>query len=84
MNWDVIKKISIVGNSGAGKSSLSIRLGGNLGIKVFSIDKIYWMPDWKLKDKSSFKITQDVWLQQNSWIIDGVGYWEKMEMRVSE
>ena len=74
MNWDVIKKISIVGNSGAGKSSLSIRLGGNLGIKVFSIDKIYWMPDWKLKDKSSFKITQDVWLQRKRQTNDVVSF----------
>jgi len=78
------KKISVIGNSGAGKSTLSEKLGKRLGINVFSIDKIYWLPNWKLCDQASFKLIHDKWLKSESWIIEGVGYWNEMEQRISE
>lgn len=77
-----VRKISIVGNSGAGKSTLSQYLGKHLGINVFTIDKIYWLPGWKLQDHQSYKDKHDRWTSQDSWVIDGVGYWEELEERV--
>jgi len=76
--------ISVVGNSGAGKSTLSKKLAKSLGIEVYSIDKIYWLPGWKLRDQNSFKTLHEQWLRKDSWIIDGVGYWSEMERRLSE
>lgn len=35
------KKISVIGNSGSGKSTLSKMLGNELGIEVFTVDKVY-------------------------------------------
>ena len=84
MNLAKVKKISVVGNSGAGKSTLSNKLGKLLGLEVFSIDKIYWLPGWSLRDAASFKGLHDEWLKSNSWIIEGVGYWEEMERRITE
>jgi adenylate kinase family enzyme len=78
------RKISVVGNSGAGKSTLSERLGNRLDIDVLSIDKIYWLPQWQLREQESFKSIHGKWLEANSWIIDGVGYWNEMEQRISE
>ena len=78
------KRISIVGNSGAGKSTLSKYLGKYLGIDVFTIDKIYWLSGWKLRDQRSYKEKHDHWTSQDSWIIDGVGYWEELEDRVQK
>ncbi len=49
------KKISVVGNSGAGKSTFSKELGKALKIEVYSIDKIYWLSGWKLRDQCSFR-----------------------------
>lgn len=83
MDLTKAKKISVVGNSGAGKSTLSKRLGKQLGIDVFSIDQIYWLSGWDLRDKKSYKSIHDTWLNQESWIIEGVGYWEEMEERLS-
>jgi len=77
-------KISIVGNSGAGKSTLSKKLGVSLGIEVFSIDKIYWLPEWQRRDQASFQKLHDEWLNAETWIIDGVGYWKEMKTRLSE
>jgi adenylate kinase family enzyme len=77
------KKISVVGNSASGKSTLSRNLGKYLSINVYSIDKSYWLPGWQLKDKESFRLIHDKWLTLDSWIIEGVGYWEEMEDRIS-
>ena len=76
------KKITIVGNSGAGKSTFANKLGASLGVDVFSIDKIYWLAGWRLRNPASFKKLHDKWLAQDAWIIDGVGYWEQMARRI--
>lgn len=79
-----LKKIAVVGNSGAGKSTLSRELGRLLAIQVYSLDKIYWLPGWNLRDQPSFRLLHEEWMEENSWIIEGVGYWEEMEHRISE
>ena len=84
MSLNKAKKISVVGNSGAGKSILSHTLGKLLGLEVFSIDKIYWFPGWNLRDNVSFRNLHDEWLGLDSWIIEGVGCWEAMERRIAE
>ena len=78
------KMISVVGNSGAGKSTLSKEIAKSLGIRIYSIDKIYWLPGWNLRDQNSFKTLHEQWLGRDSWIIDGVGYWSEMERRISK
>ena len=78
------KKISIVGNSRAEKSTLSRDLGMRLGIDVFTIDKIYWLPEWKIRDQQSYKEKHDRWISKDSWIIDGIGYWKELEERIFE
>ena len=84
MNLAKVKRISVVGNSGAGKSTLSNKLGRSLGLEVFSIDKIYWLPGWNVRDEVSYKEIHEKWIKLHSWIIDGVGYWEEMEHRIAK
>lgn len=84
MNLTKAKKIAVVGNSGAGKSTLSKLLGKHLGIDVFSIDKIYWLSGWKLREHQSYKSIHDKWLTRKSWIIEGIGYWDEMKERLSK
>lgn len=76
------KEISVIGNSAAGKSTLSNKLGRMLEREVFSIDKIYWRAGWEHVPQASFKKLHDKWLAQNTWIIDGVGYWKEMVCRI--
>lgn len=83
MNLKEAKKISIVGNSGAGKSTLSKKLGKVLGIDVYPVDKIYWLSGWELRNEESFNTTHEKWMNKSSWIIEGVGYWDEMEKRIS-
>ncbi len=80
----MIQKISIVGNSGAGKSTLAHQLKSELGIEVYTIDKIYWKSGWTLQDQASFRETHDKWLNRDAWIIDGVGYWDELKSRLHQ
>lgn len=82
LNLAKAKKISVVGNSGSGKSTLSRLLGKKLGLEVFTVDKIYWQPGWNLRPHEEYKVIHDTWLNSDSWIIDGVGYWEEMQQRL--
>lgn len=83
LNLNTVNKISVVGNSAAGKSTLSRKLGTLLGKEVYSIDKILWLPGWKQRDAESFKALHNEWISTDSWIIDGVGHWDEMELRMS-
>ncbi|MDH5547687.1 MAG: hypothetical protein OEZ43_19085 [Gammaproteobacteria bacterium] len=76
------KKISVVGNSGSGKSTLSRRLGKVFAIEVFTVDKIYWQQGWNMKPHKEYKKIHDAWLNSDSWIIDGIGYWDEMQQRL--
>lgn len=78
------EKICVIGNSGAGKSTFSNKLAKVLAKDVFSIDKIYWLPGWSLRNERSFNRLHNEWLKLDSWIIDGVGYWDEMERRINE
>ena len=84
MDLSKATKIAIIGNSGAGKSTLSTELGNALNIEVCTIDKIYWLAGWKLRDQKSFRVRHNKWLEKNAWIIDGIGYWEELEQRLSQ
>ncbi len=77
------KKIALIGNSAAGKSTLSNFLGNALKLNVFTIDKIFWLPGWELRDENAFRKLHREWVNQESWLIDGVGYWEEMEYRMT-
>jgi adenylate kinase family enzyme len=77
------KKISVIGNSGAGKSTLSKKLKKKLDIEVYTVDKAYWLPGWKLRSQQEFQQIHNHWLTKKSWIIDGVGYWRELEKRLT-
>jgi adenylate kinase family enzyme len=76
-----MKKIIVIGSSGAGKTYFSRRLGEHLGVNVVHIDKIYWRPGWEEPTKEEWKASLTDVLQGDSWIIDG-NYSATIEMRL--
>jgi adenylate kinase family enzyme len=77
-----MKRIIVIGSSGAGKSHFSQRLGELLGIDVLHIDKIYWQPGWIEPDKAEWAERLKTFLAGESWIIDG-NYSGTIEMRLA-
>ena len=77
-----MKRIIVIGSSGAGKSYFSRRLGEILDIDVIHIDKIYWQPGWIEPAKDEWNARLREVLSGDSWIIDG-NYGGTLEMRLA-
>jgi len=65
------KKISIFGYSGSGKSTLAEYLSDYYQIPVLYLDKVQFLPGWKLRDDSEGRQIVADFMKQESWIIDG-------------
>lgn len=64
-------RISIIGGSGTGKTTLANNLGRILGIPVIHIDGINYLENWILRDSEERdKIIKDK-IKEQQWIIDG-------------
>jgi len=68
MNWN---RISIIGGSGTGKTTLAKELSKIYNIPVTHIDGIHHLENWQIRDKKERdKIILDI-VEQEKWIIDG-------------
>lgn len=77
-----MKRILIIGSSGAGKSALSKKLGEKTGLKIIHLDKIYWKPNWTEPEKEDWRIALEKIMRENeSWIMDG-NYSNTLDIRV--
>lgn len=78
-----IKKISIIGGPGTGKSTLANNLGRELNLPVYHLDAIEYFKDWKKRDeKERNKIILEK-VDEEKWIIDGT-YIGTLEKRVKK
>ena len=65
------KKISIIGGSGTGKTTLAENLGKELNLPICHIDGIHHLENWKLRDKEERdKIILEK-VAEPKWIMDG-------------
>jgi adenylate kinase family enzyme len=64
-------RILILGNSGSGKSTLARRLGSDLDIPCFHMDRLFWNPRWQKSSDEELlaKVTEAV--KGEDWVIDG-------------
>ncbi len=65
-------KISILGYSGAGKSTFARKLGDLYGAPVLHLDKVQFKPNWEERERSEKeRIVADFLDANSSWVIDG-------------
>ncbi len=66
-----VKKISIIGGSGTGKTTLANNLGKELEISVYHIDGMHHLENWEIRhqEERDRMILEKV--SKDSWIIDG-------------
>ena len=76
-----VSKISIIGGSGTGKTTLSESLSKDVNIPVYHIDGIHHLENWKIRDKEETdRIIHNI-IKKDKWIIDGT-YTKTLEDRV--
>lgn len=76
-----MKKILVIGSSGAGKSTFARRLGEKTGLEVIHLDVLYWLPDWTEPPKDEWRKTVENALKGDEWIMDG-NYSGTLAMRI--
>jgi adenylate kinase family enzyme len=66
------QRISIIGKTGSGKSTLCRQLGAILGLPAIELDSLFWRSDWQPAPEEEFrqKLLQ-VLREYEAWVIDG-------------
>ncbi|KAI0358708.1 hypothetical protein OH77DRAFT_1208164 [Trametes cingulata] len=78
-------RISIVGNSGVGKSTLAQELSAILNVPYISLDVLFFAPGWRERPGDDFRAAVRAALDGNprGWIVDG-NYTSKLGGIVSD
>lgn len=64
-------RISIVGTSGAGKTTLARQLAARLAIPHIELDGLFWEPNWQGVETAVFVERVEAAIATDSWVIDG-------------
>jgi adenylate kinase family enzyme len=74
-------RVVLLGIAGGGKSTLARRISASLGLPLHQMDKLGWLPGWKLAGNDHVDPLHDKIMETNHWVIDGYGSWESIERR---
>ena len=77
-----MRRVSIIGSGGAGKSTLARQLGEITGLPVIHLDRLYWKAGWTETPKDIWKEKVESLVKGDEWIIDG-NFGGTMEVRLS-
>lgn len=70
----VVKRILVIGCSGGGKTTLSVKLADQLNTEYQSIDRdIQWLPGWKEREKQAQRAMITELVNRDRWVMDGSG-----------
>ncbi len=67
----IMKRIMIIGNGGAGKSTLAKALAEKLKLPLYHLDKIFWLPGWKELERDVMNEKVLKIINEDEWVIDG-------------
>ncbi|WP_448629793.1 AAA family ATPase [Cellulomonas soli] len=70
------RRIKVVGNSGAGKTTMARAVAERLGVPHLELDAAFWGPDWQLVDQADGQATvrrfvADAQAAAGGWVVDG-------------
>lgn len=66
-----VRRISVVGTSGSGKSRLATRLATQLGLPRLELDAIRHQPNWEPLPDADFADQVKRFTEQDGWVVDG-------------
>lgn len=66
-----LKRICIVGCSGAGKTTLGRDLALRLNVAAVDLDELNWLPNWQSRSAAEFGALLDPVLEKEGWVISG-------------
>jgi len=66
-----MRRVLVMGCSGAGKSTFAMALAARLGLPYLSLDGLFWQPGWVEPDKAEFAARVVEAAEGEAWVIDG-------------
>ena len=67
----LMRRVLILGCSGAEKSTFARQLGAITGLPVVHLDQLYWQPGWVEPDREQWLRALRCVLECDAWILDG-------------
>ncbi len=67
------RRVVVIGNTNAGKSTLAAHLGAHLGIPHIELDALYWQPGWTDPPREEFRARVAEATAAEQWVMCG-GY----------
>jgi adenylate kinase family enzyme len=66
-----IRRVSVVGSSGSGKTTFAAQLAARLGVRHIELDAIWWGPNWTHLEAEAFASKVDEATSDDAWVCDG-------------
>jgi len=66
-----VRRVVVLGRSGAGKTTLALRIGAALRVPVIHLDGLFWNDDWTRVNPEVFDTRQAAAAAADAWVIDG-------------
>ena len=66
-----MRRILVLGSSGAGKSTFAQELGQRLGIETIHLDSHYWQPNWTGTLPKAWEQKVKELAERPAWVMDG-------------
>jgi adenylate kinase family enzyme len=67
----VIRRVSVVGSSGSGKTTFAAQLAARLAVPHVELDGMFWDADWTQVDDEAFRARVDAATAPDGWVADG-------------
>jgi len=75
-----MRRIVVLGVTGAGKTTFGKKLGAALNIPVTDLDDLHWLPGWVQRDTPGFYALAEEAAARDSWVI--VGNYSKVRQAI--
>lgn len=66
-----MQRISVVGNSGSGKTTVAARLAAALGVPHLELDSVFHQPGWQPLETGEFRRVVSEFAASPGWVVDG-------------
>ena len=67
----LVQRVSVVGNSGSGKSTFARRLAARGGVPYVELDAIFHQPEWAELELDEFRRLVAAQVAERGWVIEG-------------
>lgn len=72
-----MRRVSVIGNTGSGKSTVGRALAAALGAPYIELDALHWGPGWSEASADELRARVAPLVDGDTWVVDGM-YWRKI------